>query len=35
MERKKLIWKDLISDSQETFSLDMIEEFLNHKLDKK
>ena len=34
MERKKLIWKDLISDSQETFSLDMIEEFLNHKLDK-
>jgi histidyl-tRNA synthetase len=34
-KEKKLIWKDLISDSQETFSLDMIEEFLNHKLDKK
>ena len=32
--KKKLIWKDLISDSQETFSLDMIEEFLNHKLEK-
>ena len=34
-KEKKLIWKDLIGDSQETFSLDMIEEFLNNKLDKK
>ena len=34
-KEKKLIWKDLINDSQEIFSLDMIEEFLNHKLDKK
>ena len=35
MEKKNLIWKDLISDSQEIFSLDKIEEFINHKLDKK
>ena len=34
-KEKKLIWKDLISDSQETFSSDTIEEFLNHKIDKK
>ena len=34
-KEKNLIWKDLISDSQEIFSLDKIEEFINHKLDKK
>ena len=34
-KEKRLIWKDLTSDSQETFSLDTIEEFLNSKLDKR
>ena len=34
-KEKKLIWKDLINNSQETFHLDKIEEFLNHKLYKK
>ena len=31
-KEKQLIWKDLINDSQETFYLEKIEEFLNHKL---
>ncbi len=34
-KEKKLIWKDLINDSQETFSLEIIEEFVNHKIEKK
>ena len=34
-KEKKLIWKDLINNSQETFHLEKIEEFLNHKLYKK
>ena len=34
-KEKQLIWKDLINNSQETFHLKKIEEFLNHKLYKK
>tara|TARA_Y100000022_G_scaffold7475_1_gene6103 strand:+ start:603 stop:1832 length:1230 start_codon:yes stop_codon:yes gene_type:complete len=34
-KEKQLIWKDLINNSQETFHLEKIEEFLNHKLFKK
>ena len=34
-KQKQLIWKDLINNSQETFHLEKIEEFLNHKLYKK
>jgi histidyl-tRNA synthetase len=34
-KEKQLIWKDLINNSQETFHLEKIEEFLNHKLYKK
>ena len=34
-KQKQLIWKDLINNSQETFHLEKIEEFLNHKLFKK
>jgi histidyl-tRNA synthetase len=33
-KEKQLIWKDLINNSQETFHLEKIEEFLNHKLYK-
>ena len=34
-KQKQLIWKDLINNSQETFHLEKIEEFLNYKLYKK
>ena len=34
-KEKQLIWKDLINNSQETFHLEKLEEFLNHKLYKK
>lgn len=34
-KEKQLIWKDLIYDSQEMFYFEKIEEFLNHKLNKK
>ena len=34
-KEKQLIWKDLINNSQETFHLEKIEEFLNYKLYKK